>query len=286
MAARIVRYALVRWTDPIVAYELEGSLVRLPLSHPLPYTRSRFPEYSLAVGEIAGSLHARRDHNLRIVDVGANVGDTLAIIRSKAPTAVVLCIEGEPAFANLLRQNADALGPVIIEETLVGPGYAEATMAAGRHGTASLVVGVGEHRTEALPDVLMRHPGFERADLVKIDTDGYDIPILIGAGRWLAERLPVLFFEHDLYLHRVVTGEMASPRVLDHLAEWGYHYLTVFSNQGEHVLSTGELKGGGLNDVLHYFSGRSDRRYCDIVAYAERDRDVWEQVRDQALASR
>ena len=281
-AAALVRRGLINWRDPPIHYQFEGTTLLLPLSHELPYYRSRFPDYSRNVGRIAARLHAKRGNSLMIIDVGANVGDTLAIIRSQVPSPV-LCIEPHPAFAKLLRENAKRLGPAVIEQTLLGHSSETVPPLTSALGTAS--IGKNDKKagltTEPLPSVLARHPPFEQARLVKIDADGYDGEILRGAARWLEHQKPVLFFEHDPHLEEMVTGRSTAP--LDLLAEWGYQYISVFSNEGNHVVSSESLEASFLREILHYFSGRQERRYCDIAAYAENDGDVWADVRDAEL---
>ena len=98
-----LRSALIAHGDPSVEFELDGTKLQLPLSHQLPQTRRRFHNYAENLGELARPL-ADMGHRI-MVDVGANIGDSAAIVKAHAPEMAMLCVEGDDRFVPFLRAN-------------------------------------------------------------------------------------------------------------------------------------------------------------------------------------
>ncbi|TMJ93541.1 MAG: FkbM family methyltransferase [Actinobacteria bacterium] len=158
--------------------------------------------------------------------------------------------QGDDRFFALLARNAAQLEPIELEHAFVE------TPARGRiergAGTARVVEGGGPIRAKPLRRILDEHPRFARPALLKLDTDGFDVPILLANLDLLARTRPVLFFEYDPYLG-------ATPDVFERLREIGYRRLDVYENTGEHVRSL-ELPG----DIHGEYVGHRGARYADV----------------------
>src|SRR5580692_11559275 len=100
-----VRAVLARDRTRFVRYNLDGTELLLPLAHDIPLYRRGFADYSSNIGRVASHLAAKY-RELTIVDVGANVGDTAAIVRARCQ-APMLCIEGDEFYFKLLLNNID-----------------------------------------------------------------------------------------------------------------------------------------------------------------------------------
>ncbi len=111
-----------------------------------------------------------------------------------------------------------------------------------------------------LDEILARHPRFASPGLVKIDTDGYDVPIILAHLDLLARLGPVLFFEYDPHFG-------AEPIVFTRLREIGYDRALVYRNTGElerHV----RLDDGAGIEALHAANvGHEGRRYVDACVF-------------------
>lgn len=101
-ALRGLRGTLAAVADPPVRFELEGMSLLLPLSHDLPRLRGQFPLYSDNLRRLAAAAAAKYA-DLVVVDIGANVGDSVALVRAAAPDAPILCVEGDPRYLEFLR---------------------------------------------------------------------------------------------------------------------------------------------------------------------------------------
>jgi FkbM family methyltransferase len=282
---RLLRAALVKVWDPLVTYELEGRKIVLPLSHDLPLIRRLHRDYSANLGRVALAVASARPDGTAI-DIGANVGDSVAIIR-RATALPILCVEGDARFARILRANLPALGTDIeVYEGLVGDqtGTAQHTLWTER-GTARLVSRESEPAvtTTSMEDLLRAFPRFASPALVKIDTDGFDTRILRGALPALRRmpRKPVLFFEYDPYL-LAQNGEDGLAMLRD-LGLAGYSKGLVYDNVGDLML-TADVDDRSLWGELHsYFSGRAATRYMDLCLFAGNDLDLFEAVRANEL---
>jgi FkbM family methyltransferase len=244
-AAIEARRALVRLGDPTTRLRIGEIELELPISHELPFYLQDHPLYDRAVGRIARVLGGP------VVDIGANVGDTAAAVRAEA-NVPILCVEGDARFFAFLLRNAARLGDVELEHAFVdAPARGRVEWGAG---TARVVGGSEELPSKSLPDVLAGHPRFARPALIKLDTDGMDVEILLANSELLERLRPVLFFEYDPHLG-------ARPLVFERLTEIGYDRMLVYENTGEIV------RASPLDAWPHAaYSGHGGARYADVCA--------------------
>ncbi len=277
------RRVLLGFSDPIVEYDFRGTKLRMPLSHDLPVILRSFPLYSDNLGRIAAQLSAKHP-DLTVIDIGANIGDSASIIHRHTHVPI-LCIEGEPKFAELLEKNvAAALPRPVIEQSFVGPG-GETLVAVVHDGTARLARNGADGgpaiRMKSLQQILEEHPTFQNSQLLKIDTDGMDIAILNSALDWISRQKPVLFFEYDPDL-QLVHGA-GGLELLSKLKRAGYHRVLVYENVGDYMFSA-DLQNETLFSELHeYFSGRASTKYCDLCIFHSEDEDIAEIIRRNEL---
>jgi len=255
----------------LIEYRVGAFELLLPLDHALPRFQGAHPLYDTSLGRLAALVH-RKYPQSSIVDVGANVGDTAALIRSSCP-APLLCIEGSARFFALLQINAQRLGErVILEHAMVGgeEGTTGATLRE-RAGTATLVRSTSKTTwLVALDQILERHPELPAPKLVKIDTDGQDCPIVEGSMTLWDRVRPVLFFEYDPAFH-----EDWSPLPMwNGLREAGYERVLVLENTGPYAHSLDLGDRAGLEDLHLAFSGHGGGRYADVAVFRGEDADL------------
>jgi FkbM family methyltransferase len=151
-----------------------------------------------------------------IFDIGANVGaHTLGLARSAGPQGRVYAFEpARLVFAKLQRNLT--LNPKLQARTQVH--QILFTAEPGEHLPAQiyaswpLVTEEGVHpklrgrlvdtsgaRVDTL-DSFVEHEGIERLDLIKIDVDGHEYPVLKGGARTLTRFRPILLMEMSPYV--------------------------------------------------------------------------------------
>jgi FkbM family methyltransferase len=249
------RRFLIRLGDPLVRLRIGEAELELPLSHELPFYRKDHSLYGEAVGRIAGALGGP------VIDIGANVGDTAAIVRAHSAVPI-LCVEGDDVFFRLLERNAERLGDVEVEPAFVRgsePQTSTSRVERGR-GTARLVGQSGS--TKPLTAIFEEHPRFAAPALLKLDTDGMDVPILEANLTFLGHVRPVLFFEYDPHLG-------ANPGVFVALSHKGYETAVIYENTGEYR-ETIRLADTARIEALHReYTGHEGRRYVDVCVLPE-----------------
>lgn len=264
-------------SDPSIRFELDGTELLLPLSHELPIIRSRFPGYSANLGMV-GEAVSRLRPNATMVDIGANVGDSVAIVRARS-SMPILCIEGDATFLPYLRHNAKLHVNVEVE-----PCYVETSLAQGSGvrversgGTARLVPNAhgAPLKVRPLAEILRSHPTFAEPALIKIDTDGHDASILRGSLDVLSAAHPVIFFEHDPRMaHSVGAGD--ANQIFSELVAIGFDFFALWTNTGEAAGIFGDMD---LPQLLERCSALSPdpthgSAYYDVVAVQSVDTDV------------
>lgn len=86
-------------------YKYKNFRILLPLYHMLPDHQKAHPKYDKLLPIISKYIN----QNEMIIDIGANVGDTLAAMVDENPNPIYLCIEPEDEFYSYLLRNADII---------------------------------------------------------------------------------------------------------------------------------------------------------------------------------
>jgi len=238
-------------------------------SHNLPRILEALPDYGRNVAVVASALAVREP---LVIDVGANIGDTALLLAGAVPGVRVLCVEGHPRFMPFLESNTSQISGVTIAAAVLSDRTALIKGSFDEHGgTAHLVAGDagGSVQTQTLDDLLLSYPAFSRPHLIKIDTDGFDAPILRGAIGVLTSARPVVFYEWDPYSYSLA-GENDICHA-EFLTELGFERFLIFDNRGDLLLHV-RRPGREVWESLAQFSRRRhaiDGWYYDVAAFTE-----------------
>jgi FkbM family methyltransferase len=272
----------------MTSIELHGFRLDIPNDHRLPQIRNQLPDYGENIGRLAAAVE-RKYPGRGFIDIGANVGDTAAIVRAHS-NLPILCIEGSEFYYELLKENIHQLkGEIELECTLVDSANAE------RQGSLSVQNGTATFHTDSsdgtrrrfarLDSILARHPRFQSSKILKIDTDGMDGRVLEGALEWISDAQPVLFWEHDIGRDSAAGGPGLD--IFERLREIGYRTGLVFDNTGEFIQTVSLHARQQLADISDYLPGGEQfYAYCDICAFHEEDFDLCSGVRRIELENR
>jgi FkbM family methyltransferase len=270
-------------------YRIGRFELTLPYDHRIDDYQKGHRLTDAALGEIA-RIAAGKYPDMTAIDIGANIGDTVAAI-CRHIDVPVLCVEGHPVFLAFLRENLKALPPrTEVEGCLVGPLVQEISIerlhAAG--GTASLT-GTAHSGADAatlfirpLADILRSHPAFARSKLVKIDTDGSDFAILQSSAAFIEEIRPILFFEYDSKIGD--DGLEQSVQAIAGLMHAGYDRFLLYDNFGNFVRVIEADIVEQFRDINRYLISNNvfgtAVYFFDVAAFHSSDRDLALQVRD------
>ena len=282
-ALQKARQILIGRTDPLVRYAIGGSQIWIPISHQLPFYRSMLPSYGSNVARIAACAKQKYP-KLTFIDIGANVGDTLAMVRSMC-SCPVLCIEGDDRFFPILEVNASRWGNsiVLVKAYVGGGGTIQATIKA-IGGTATVVPTVDEGKSvtfQTLTQIITVHPQFADAKMMKIDTDGFDCSIIKSESGFLKRVRPIVFFEYDPFHFRRICDD--GFEVFNVLRTCGYNDALIYENTGDYMMSLTIGDTSLLEDIHQFYSGRSGDRYCDICVLHADDHGLAQAIRSQEI---
>lgn len=258
--------------NPLVDIKIGNQKIKIPYSHALTEAIKGYPNLNYNLGRLV-SYTAQKSENVKVIDIGANIGDTVAYIKNFVDVPI-LCIDGEERYLNILKDNIKQYSNVYACLAMVGNETAEKNVKLkSERGTAFIVESDTAVKVQTLEDILNGFPQFKDSKFLKLDTDGYDLHILKGSKNYLKKNTPILFFEFDPFL----TTALDDPFFLRvFLKECGYRYLMFYMSNGEYLLSCNIEQEEIITELIHYFSGRNVLLYADICAFAEKDKGIFD----------
>lgn len=265
-----IRKALIKLlSDPICSLPIHGRHLKLPLSHSLPDYLKQFPFYDRLPQRISEYIHQKLGH-LSCIDVGANIGDTIASFYAK-DTDAFLAIEPNPKFNKLLVENWGWNKNVIVVSDICSSGSSEDTFEIQeKNGTASILQkgnGVKMNRRQ-LDEIVNDHSFAMNANVLKIDTDGHDFEVITGSKRLISKNLPVVLFECDAFENTNYVEDCL--RTLKFLNQSGYNYFLLYDNFGN-LMGKYSLSDLSPFQNLIFFQLTSNFYYFDILIMKDED---------------
>jgi glycogen(starch) synthase len=269
-------------------YRIGRYSILLPIDHRLDQYQATWYRYDTALGYISQAVFDKYPQSSAI-DIGANVGDSAALIRS-GHAVPVLCVEGSPEFVECLRSNALQIGGIEIDECFVGDDGEtinfDQTLNQG--GTASIVNALTSNKGEkvamrSLKTIIQNHSRFKDAKLLKIDTDGFDFSIIKASADIISASRPVLYFEYDLAFKS--NAETEAIEAIKTLLKVGYEHFLIYDNFGNYLISLSRQDHERFVDLNSYLisnrrrSGTPAVYYFDVCAFTNDDRDLFETLR-------
>lgn len=218
-----------------------------------------------------------------LADVGANIGVTALAMAAAAPYhAELLCFEPDERSIPLLRHNLtanDMPGARVFGEALAERD-GMARLRCGTTNAATSVLVEPHSRTQAVGatfrdvpvrrlDSVLAEQGIGRLDLLKIDVEGGESLVMMGAMEAIARDKPIIFTEFNLWTQ--MTAGARNP--LEVLEEWraAFRHMIAFDEAGRPFPV---LDQDGLLWVLHTVMTLrgcvDDLILCDDIAWLER----------------
>ena len=264
---RVLRKALatglrslgVTRADPITLITVHGADLWLPRSHALPHIVRHNPFYDTALPSFVRHLQTTSGSVVHVVDVGANVGDTAAIVAAAVgpDNVTFVCVEADPRNIPLLRKNTDMLSAEIIAAA-AGTVTERRKGGFARHdGTSYITSGSDDIALVCLDDIL-----HAKVDIVKIDTDGYELHVMRGLARTLRRDQPHIFIEvSPVHWEKVGAYSPIEPFAL--LRECGYSDCLIYDKEG-YPISLCTLESPLIEHILNYGLAKPET-YFDML---------------------
>lgn len=257
------RRMVTRIYDPVVDIRVEKRLIKAALSHNLPNLLSEKPHYDRTLPRIAKYVKDF-DGYLCLIDVGANIGDTVNMVDQSA-SGDFLCVEPSTLFFDLLVRNTQDIPGATIENVYLGEqdGVTNSFLAED-HGTAYLVGSENQVEISTIDSLVKKYPAFQRTNIIKIDTDGFDYKVLRGATALISKSKPHLYFEVSPE-HLIHVGGEDPMSIYPHLASLGYSHILFYDQDG---LPIAPVAIDAIDTIRGFLEFTARRQYAWLDAFA------------------
>lgn len=258
-------------------YTIDGFEIELSDNHMLAHYQETFCYYDRALPMLVKTLGSQKDDHW-IIDIGANVGDTLFSLLKQSPSNI-LCIEPDREFYQLLEKNVASLPTnyqkqVQCLNTFVVLDTSKAIMLEKKLGTAHKVelnntdISTSTASKKLKDIIIEQNINPKHIDFIKVDTDGYDWECLMSLETILDDVAGYLYWENQLDQGNKSQRE-GYQRLAKYLEGAGYTSFFCFDNFGNY------LAHGGIDFLLeinHYLARMNDQKtartfyYVDVLA--------------------
>jgi hypothetical protein len=225
-------------------YQLGNLLIEMTDRHTLPYYQQQHKLYDRFLPHLSKSLEGD------VIDIGANVGATMAAMAQANPQLEFFCAEPQEHFFAALQQNKK-----LVEEKL----GSKVRLMKNTIGTVGVTL-------EAVIQEFDYKP-----DLIKVDVDGMDYDVL---NSYKFEQQPMIYFEAD---YQTETQLELFKKLIYDLNLKGYREYFLFDNFGAYMGSVKHDEINHIDNLFDYIWTLKQRRstmtiyYLDILAVTPKD---------------
>ena len=221
---------------------IDNKKIILPPGHLLSLYESIYPKYDRFLPTVIGKIK----ENEVIIDIGANIGDTLFRLLNINKRPYYYCIEADNFFFEYLQKNKKSLdvniqNKIILIKTLVGD-QLKGNLSETATGTKTLIESDLGIKSKKLDDIITEYK-IKNIKLIKVDVDGFDYNILFSAINELKNNKPDIFFE---YMPLDKLAKKNYLRLIEKLNEIGYSNWTMLDNYGSII-----FENKGCIDVIN-----------------------------------
>jgi len=225
-------------------YQLGSLLIEMTDRHTLPYYQQQHKLYDRFLPHLAKSLTGN------VIDIGANVGATMAAMAQANPQLEFFCAEPQEHNFVALQQNKK-----LVEEKL----QTKVRLMKNTIGTVGVSLNAVIEEFDYKPD------------LIKVDVDGMDYDVL---NSYKFEQKPMLYFEADYQTELQL--ELYKKLIYD-LTMKGYSKFFLFDNFGALVGRVEHDQTNHIDNLFDYIWTLKQKRstmtiyYLDILAVTPKD---------------
>lgn len=290
---RLSMQTLTRIYNPLVKYRLGDYIILFPASHNTPYLWKFNPENSLSLGRVA-KIVTTKYTDTSIIDVGANIGDSAAIIRAHGVLNNIISIEGVKYFYDVLSRNAQKLGNVTVENAFIGHKSSSATVKVRILPTGNAVV-YDRPEDYKVESVAAKSDSIhfttleniasssEQVKLVKTDIEGFDLPVLMSSLSFIEEHKPLLFLELHISGVDEKSKGVSWRDLWSSLISMGY-FKAIYWHKSSDFICSLDMDSDETEDLHSYYRNRWGEMYCDVCLIHKSDADLARKIRAAELS--
>ena len=267
-------------------YKIGKTHIKLDYTHKLPDNLLRFPYYDRFLPHFVKYLPI----NTSVVDVGANVGDTLVGMVNTNSELEYICIEPDKNFFKDLKNNEQILNKefknlkIHTINQFVGKELNNISLK-GTLGTKSAKIG-GDIKSKQLDKILSEIGiNFKDISLIKTDVDGFDYDVIRSANEAILNN-PFLYFECQ---YDNLSQFKNYKSLFLELKNKGYDEFVFFDNFGQYMCKLRNINE--INDLLNYLAiqtlhgGTRTLGYYDILTYTHNRDELVSRILKDYIAS-
>lgn len=208
------------------------------LSHRIGYDIARYsPAMPGRNPFIDMSHYVNINDPLLIFDVGANVGQSVLTLKEKFPASTVYSFEPSPTTFKTLEQNVNHLNKVKLWNCGLGSASGVQTFLVNTYPDMSSFLKPGESawgkvESEISVDVktvdsVCEEVGIDKIDILKCDTQGYEMEVFRGASQMLQEnRISLLYFE--VTFSNMYEGAPGFDQLFQYLTQHNFSLVSMY----------------------------------------------------------
>ena len=238
-----------------------------------------YPDLNSQLGRLAVAIFTKYP-GMSVIDVGANVGDTIAVLKS-AVDVPVIAVEGDEVCCEYLEKNIRQFQQVHIIKKFLGDKSHTVNVNLENPGWNTTII-PGESGNKQVSfstlDEVFISAGFSahQVKLLKVDVEGFDTIVLRGATEIIHEHKPVLFFEYNRKNMKVIKEDGLST-ILS-FEKLGYFKIIFFDHKGNLVLAT-DMENSEVVTYMHNYisSDKNLLAYYDICIFHKTDTEIAEE---------
>lgn len=196
-----------------------------------------WPKFSMTSFSMISALNKQGLRPATIIDVGANVGQFAIAAAKLLPGVQVHSFEPNPPSAAQLRHNVRNLKMIQVHELALGEQAGTVDFHVNAHSHSSSILPLANSHLDAFPeareskviqvpvstlDVVFDGVNLPGPVLLKLDVQGYELPVLLG-GKKLLERVELVLLEASF--KPLYQGEPLFMDIVAQMRELGFEFL-------------------------------------------------------------
>jgi FkbM family methyltransferase len=176
-----------------------------------------------------------------VIDVGANVGQTIDLMRRTFSKPIIYSFEPNPDLVQALR-NRYEIGGVVVESVALGNSEGTATFYQSENSELSSLLEPDRHKENPFAatklrtqlsvavtrlDSWLKKRPLKKIDILKIDTQGFDLEVLRGASAAFDARIVEMVLIEVNFLN-FYKGQSAFGDIVQFMKDKGYGLLALY----------------------------------------------------------
>jgi FkbM family methyltransferase len=172
-----------------------------------------------------------------VLDIGANTGQSITRLRRHMPGSVIHSFEPSPSVFAKLRANTSGIGGLQLWNCAIGATGGEVILNENSNSDLSSVLPLGPNGWGSVLgqtkvncrtlDEFVETEGLDQIDILKVDTQGYELEIFKGAESTMrSNKIALVFFE--INFEALYLDLPGLPELFDFLTTRGFRLVSIY----------------------------------------------------------